>query len=148
MKSHTPQRTQKSDYNRLVMTTGRPAKKERTSFGERLHALRVAAGLSQQQLADKLGLSQRAYAYWERHPVALRPDQLQQLAIALNVSVSDLLDESAEKKRGNGPTGKMKQLFEAASALPRSQQLKVIALLEAFIAKHAANQRNERSLTG
>jgi transcriptional regulator with XRE-family HTH domain len=138
---------QKSDYNADLMLTGRPAKKERTSFGERLHALRVAAGFSQQQLAEKLGLSQRAYAYWERHPVALRPDQLQQLATVLNVSISDLLDESAEKKRGNGPTGKMKQLFEAASQLPRSQQQKVVALLEAFIAQHAANQRNERNLT-
>jgi transcriptional regulator with XRE-family HTH domain len=84
-----------------------------------------------------LGLSQRAYAYWERHPVALRPEQLQQLAEALNVSVSDLMGESEEKKRGSGPTGKMKQLFEAASRLPRSQQQKIAAVLEAFIEHHA-----------
>ncbi|MBK6590037.1 MAG: helix-turn-helix transcriptional regulator [Acidobacteria bacterium] len=58
----------------------------------------VAAGLSQQQLADKLGLSQRAYAYWERHPVALRPDQLEQLAAVLNISVSDLMGEKEERK--------------------------------------------------
>ena len=70
----------------MISQGGRPAKKERTAFGERLYLVRVAAGLSQQQLADKLGLSQRAYAYWERHPVALRPDQLEQLAAVLNIS--------------------------------------------------------------
>jgi len=82
----------------------------------------------------KLGLSQRAYAHWERNPVALRPDQLLSLAQALNVSVDDLVGTNGQKKRGNGPAGRMRQLFEAASKLPRSQQQKITALLEAFIA--------------
>jgi len=94
----------------------------------------LQAGLSQQQLADKIGLTQRAYAYWERHPVALRPDQLLSLAQALNVSVDDLVGTNGTKKRGTGPAGRMRQLFEAASRLPRSQQQKITALLEAFIA--------------
>ena len=119
------------------MQTGRPAKTERTSFGQRLHALREQAGLSQQQLADRIGLSQRAYAYWERHPVALRPDQLLKLADALHVSVEDLVGTNGTKKRGSGPTGKMRQLFEAASRLPRSQQQKIAAIIEPFIAHHA-----------
>ena len=126
------------------MNTGRPAERERTPFGQRLHALREQAGLSQQQLADRIGLSQRAYAYWERHPVALRPDQLLNLASALNVSVEDLVGTNGAKKRGSGPTGKMKQLFEAASRLPRSQQQKITALLEPFIAHHAQRQRLPR----
>jgi transcriptional regulator with XRE-family HTH domain len=117
-----------------TMQTGRPAKKERTAFGQRLHTLREQAGLSQQQLADRIGLTQRAYAYWEPHPVALRPDQLLKLADALNVSVEDLVGTNGKKKRGTGPTGRMRQLFEAASKLPRSQQQKITALLEAFIA--------------
>jgi hypothetical protein len=41
------------------------------------------------------------------------------------------------KKRASGPTGKMKQLFEAASHLARSQQQKITALLEPFTAHHA-----------
>lgn len=119
------------------MKTGRPAKRERTPFGQRLHTLREQAGLSQQQLADRLGLTQRAYAHWERNPVALRPDQLLSLAEALNVSVEDLVGSNGTKKRGTGPTGKMKQLFEAASQLPRSQQQKLAAVLEAFVNQHA-----------
>ncbi len=134
---------QMSVYNELMISPGgRPAKKERTAFGERLFRVRVEAGLSQQQLADKLSLSQRAYAYWERHPVALRPDQLEQLAAVLNVSISDLIGEREEKKRGTGPTGKMKQLFEQASTLPRHHQQKISALLEAFINQHSFEKKN------
>lgn len=117
--------------------TGRPATRERTPFGQRLHTLREQAGLSQQQLAERLGLTQRAYAHWERNPVALRPDQLLNLAQVLNVSVDELVGTNGTRKRGTGPTGKMKQLFEAASRLPRSQQQKITALLEPFIAHHA-----------
>ena len=119
------------------MQTGRPSTKERPPFGARIHALREQAGLSQQQLADKLGLTQRAYAYWERNPVALRPDQLRNLANALGISIEELLGDEGSKRRGTGPAGKMRRLFESASALPRSQQQKVIALLDAFVAQHA-----------
>jgi transcriptional regulator with XRE-family HTH domain len=121
------------------MQTGRPSTKERPPFGARLHMLREQAGLSQQHLAERLDMTQRAYAYWERNPVALRPDQLHKLAAALSVSVEELLGESASKKRGTGPTGKMRHLFDAASRLPRSQQQKIAAVLEPFILQHAAN---------
>jgi transcriptional regulator with XRE-family HTH domain len=124
-----------------MKTTGRPAKSERTAFGARLHGYRVAAGLSQQELAEKLGLSQRAYAYWERHPVALRPEQLQQLAAGLKISVGELLDAPGEPKRGNGPTGKMQRLFEEVSQLPRRQQEKVAEFVGAFVRQHQQSQQ-------
>lgn len=124
------------DYTPLVKT-GRPATRERTPFGQRLHTLREQAGLSQQQLAERLGLTQRAYAHWERNPVALRPDQLLNLAQVLNVSVDELVGTNGTRKRGSGPTGKMKLLFEAASRLPRNQQQKLAAIIEPFIAHHA-----------
>jgi transcriptional regulator with XRE-family HTH domain len=119
------------------MKTGRPSKQERPAFGQRLHALREAAGLSQRQLADKLGMSQRAYSHWERRPVALRPEQLQSLATALNIPVGTLLANGEIKRRGSGPAGKMRQLFEAASKLPRSKQEKILDILQPFVREHA-----------
>jgi len=59
------------------------------------------------------------------------------VADALNVSVEDLVGTNGKKKRGAGPTGRMRQLFEAASRLPRSQQQKIAAVVEAFVAQHA-----------
>jgi transcriptional regulator with XRE-family HTH domain len=117
--------------------TGRPSKRQRPAFGTRLHQLREQAGLSQQQMATKLSVPQRTYAYWEREPVALRAEQMTALADALGVSTDFLLGRKERPSRGAGPAGKMRQLFEAASRLPRSQQQKVAAVLEPFVLQHA-----------
>jgi transcriptional regulator with XRE-family HTH domain len=117
------------------MQTGRPSTKERPAFGARLHALREQAGLSQQQLAERLGMTQRAYAYWERNPVALRPDQLQKLAGVLGVSVEELLGDGNRAMRRGGPTGKARQVFEEVSGMPRTQQKKILDVVEALVAQ-------------
>ena len=93
--------------------------------------------MSQQKVADRLGMKHSAYAWWERNPVALRPDQLHKLADVLGISIEELLGNEGSKRRSTGPTGKMRQLFEAASRLPRSQQQKVTAVLEPFVLQHA-----------
>jgi transcriptional regulator with XRE-family HTH domain len=123
-----------------VMQTGRPSNRLRTLFGQRLLALREAAGLSQAQVAEGLGMTQHAYAYWERHPVALRPEQLLRLARILKVTVEELMDEAAAKKRNAGPSGKARQLFEAVSKLPRRQQEKVFSILEPFVREHGQSK--------
>jgi hypothetical protein len=44
--------------------------------------------------------------------------------------------DSASRKRGSGPAGKMRQLVDAASRLPRNQQQKIAAVLEPFVLQH------------
>ena len=121
-------------YNAGVKT-GRPSKHPRPVFGERLNALREAAGLSQAQVADKLGIAQRTYSHWERRPVALRHDQLEALAGALGITLAELVGAPEAKSRGSGPAGKLRQVFESASKLPRHQQAKVSEFVEAFVAQ-------------
>jgi transcriptional regulator with XRE-family HTH domain len=125
----------KARYNG-VMPAGRPAKQARTTFGERLASARESAGLTQLQLAQRLGTSQRVITYWERETVALRADQLSTLADALGVSADFLIGRETPKPRGSGPTGRMRQLFDAASKLPRHEQQHVVSLLRAFVRQH------------
>jgi len=121
-----------------AMKTGRPSQRPRTTFGERLHVAREALGLSQTQVAEKLGISQASYGAWERDPVALRPDQIEKLTEILNISVDHLFGKDNGKRHGGGPIGKVRQVFEKVSRLPRSQQSKVIEFVEAFVDKKAA----------
>jgi transcriptional regulator with XRE-family HTH domain len=115
------------------MQTGRPSNEPRTDFGQRLLAAREALGLSQAQVAEKLGITQKAYAVWERYPVALRPDQIEKVADILQVSVEHLFGKAGKSARGRGPAGKLRQVFEQASQLPRHQQSKVAELLENYL---------------
>lgn len=116
------------------MKTGRPSPHPRPVFGERLHDLREAAGLSQAQVADKLGMAQRTYSHWERRAVALRHDQLAALADALGISLADLVGAPVAKPRGTGPAGKLRLVFERASKLPREQQKHVLRVVEDALA--------------
>jgi transcriptional regulator with XRE-family HTH domain len=109
--------------------TGRPSKRPRTPFGQRVYEAREALGLSQAEVAGKLGINQASYGAWERDPVALRPDQVEQLAKILNVSIEQLYGVSAPKSRG-GPAGKARQIFERVSQLPRATQQRILANVE------------------
>jgi len=125
------------------MKTGRPSDRQPPAFGQRLYELREGAGLTQAQVADKLGISHRAYAFWEREPTAVRAEQLATLAELFGVTADFLIGRQPPKRRGTGPTGKMKQLFEAASNLPRRQQQKIIGQVEDFlVARGAINGTN------
>ena len=119
------------------MPAGRPAKQERTPLGGRVARARQQAGLSQEQLAERVGVRQQVIAYWERRPVGLRAEQIVKLAEALGVTTDYLLGRRNGKTRRSGPAGKMRQLFERASRLPRSQQRKVAEFLEPFLLHHS-----------
>ena len=120
------------------MKTGRPSARPRPPFGARLHSLREEAGLTQAQVAEKLGISPRAYAFWEREPVALKAEQLATLADTLGISADQLLGREEPKRRGSGPAGKLRTVFEQASQLSRSQQAKVAEFVEAFVTQAKA----------
>ena len=122
------------------MKAGRPAKSERADFGARLHALREASGLTQQQVAEQLGITQASYALWERRDVALRADQIARLAKTLNVSTDALIVGAPQGKSRGGPTGKARRIFEQLSKLPRAQQQHVLTVVEAFVEKKAVAQ--------
>lgn len=66
-------------------------------FSERLKELRRQAGLTQVEVAEKLGISQPAYASWERGVKKPTQDNLVKIAQILNVSVDYLVGNSEEK---------------------------------------------------
>ena len=122
-----------SDDNPLYsvgMQTGRPPKTGRCPFGERLHGARETKGLSQRQVAEALNMAQQTYAAWERRPVAIKPEDLMNLAKLLDIEVTELLGDSKPKPKRVAPTGKARKVFEAVSQLPRYQQQRILGVVE------------------
>ncbi len=131
---------QRNDTYSWDMRQGRPAQTQRPALGERIAHARQQAGLTQGQLAQKLGTTQRVVTYWEREAVSLKPEQLAALAVALDVTTDSLLGLASPKQRGTGPVGKARRLFDAISKLPRHQQDKIITLLEPFVREQVSGK--------
>jgi transcriptional regulator with XRE-family HTH domain len=129
--------TQQGPIYDVAMQTGRPSKRPRSPFGARLHAARETAGLTQEQVAQKLGISQTAYALWERREMALKPDQIEQAADILSVSVDYLFGRATPRITG-GPVGKVRKTFEEVSRLPRRQQQHIVRVVGALVAQAKA----------
>ncbi len=89
--------------------------------------------MTQAQLAAALGVTQRVITYWEREPVALKPEQLAALADALDTSADFLIGRVKQTKRGTGPKGKARKLFDELAALPRAKQERVLAMVDDMI---------------
>ena len=98
--------------------------------------LRQAAGLTQMQLADKLGVHHSNIAFWELSGTPPRGEVLPKLAHALSVSVDGILGVEPIKPKRQAAKGRLQQVFEAASQLPRRQQQKIVELLEPFVREH------------
>ena len=67
-------------------------------FGNRLKKLRQQEGLSQQQLADRLGVTKSVVSYYELHERYPSPDVLIKLSFIFHVSTDFLL---GFEKRGD-----------------------------------------------
>lgn len=64
-------------------------------FSQRIKMLRDRSGLTQAELADRLGLTNRAIGAWESGRSRPRLDKMQQLADLFGITVSELMGEEA-----------------------------------------------------
>ena len=67
------------------------------TFGEKVRAAREARNMTQEQLADAIGMSKRMVSYWENHGKLPKSRETYPIiADALGIDVSVLLDDDAE----------------------------------------------------
>ncbi|HTK76175.1 MAG TPA: helix-turn-helix transcriptional regulator [Gemmataceae bacterium] len=77
----------------------------REPFGTRLRSLRERAGMSQSELARKVGTDQGHISRWERNLAVPDTATVQRLAAALGVSAVELLIGRRPKSPNWGPSG-------------------------------------------
>ena len=66
-------------------------------FAEHLKNARTAAGLSQEELANKIGVSRQAISRWERGEASPDTDNLIELSRVLGVSIDSLVGDTPTK---------------------------------------------------
>ena len=100
-----------------------------------MRELRETAGLSVRELARQIGEQHTNVLYWESSGNLPRSNVLIPMAKALGVSVEVLLGKPTAR-RASAPGGRLGQVFDAVSKLPRRQQQKIMEMAEGFIALH------------
>ena len=73
----------------------------RMTFGEKIKQTRLALNLSQSELAEKTGISERSLYTYEQTGTMPRSGNIKKLAEALNVSVGYLMDENETDTQKN-----------------------------------------------
>ena len=129
----------------VTMTPEMPRKKRmKSDFGERLIDLRKARGLTQYDLADLIGTTQRTISYYENEGGHPQAPVMAHLAQALNVSTDELLGvkkgvrtSQAKKTAANHEDPEIRRVwkkFQQLLTLPEKDQRAVIRLVNSLVA--------------
>ena len=130
--------TKSLSYTARVARKPRASKGPRPAQGARLLKLRNAAGLTQIELATFLQVPHANIAFWEWSEKPPRSDLLPLFAKALGVQIHDLIIDAnaTQKAKRVGPIGEIQKTFEEVKQLPRSQQRKVLEMVQALVEQY------------
>jgi len=109
-----------------------------TGFGQRLAELRKAAGFTQQELADEVGVSRRMIAYYEGQTAHPPTTLLPAIARALKLSTDALLGlapiVAAKRPRAaRQADSRLVRRLQAIEKLEPADKRQVLQVLDAFI---------------
>ncbi len=105
-------------------------------FGERLADLRKAMGLTQKQLGEKVGVSNRVIAYYEGETDYPPAHLIEPLAKALKVSSDELLGLKRIKQQLNPEHAALWRRLKKIESLPKRDQKALLHYLDALVTKN------------
>lgn len=107
------------------------------ALGERIAATRKERGLTQQALADQLGIAQQTLGHYEVARARIAADLLPQLAKLLDLSLDELLmgQPTVRIPGKRGPASRLEQQLDAITRLPKVKQRIVAELIDSVIVK-------------
>jgi transcriptional regulator with XRE-family HTH domain len=109
------------------------------SFGQRLYEIRKRKGLTQKQLAEKLGTTVRAVSYYEREAKNPTLEQIEKVAAALEVPKKVFLEESTKPldEIPETPTviKSLRQVLPKLQNLPRKKQESLVVVINGLLSE-------------
>lgn len=110
-------------------------------LGSRIAELRKEQGLTQTQLAERLGIAQQTLAHYEVGRLRVAAPMLPGLAQLLGTTIEALIGQSAPRAANKrGPAPRLQQQLERLSALPKPKQRAVMEVLESMLAQAAREE--------
>lgn len=113
----------------------RSAKQSDETVGERLARIRRERGITQAELAEKLGLAQPNVSDYERGILRLNADLILKLTDILKVSADELLGLREPKLTRSVKNRRLARRLEEIERLPRRDQEALLRTIDAFLSK-------------
>jgi transcriptional regulator with XRE-family HTH domain len=111
----------------------RPRNGQQPGFGARLAELRKAAGFTQQELAQELGISRRRIAYYEGETEHPPSTLLPALATALRVTTDELLGATPLRRKAPKADSRLQRRMQQIEKMHPKGKRQVLQLLDALI---------------
>jgi transcriptional regulator with XRE-family HTH domain len=111
--------------------------KAQGTVGSRIARLRRDKGLTQVELAERLGVTQPAVSDYENDDIRLPADVVVQIARILGVSTDELLGlkETPGKATSSPKNRRLYRRLQDIEKLPRRDQQALLRTIEAFLSK-------------
>jgi transcriptional regulator with XRE-family HTH domain len=103
------------------------------TLGTRLARLRKERSYTQVEIADKIGIVQTLVTDYETDRLRLTAEMGVRFALALGVSLDELLHPKAPKSAGKKPSRKVLRRLEQIEALPTHQQATLLRTIDTFL---------------
>ena len=124
------------------------------NFGDRLKRLRILHSLTQEELAEKLGVSAQAVSKWEKEKSFPDLSVVVPMANLFRISTDELLGNSHRREewekrwqlalRDGGEAGALRVAEEALQELPQDRQFRYRQACGEFFAAQSAEDENEK----
>lgn len=103
------------------------------TIGQRLTQLRKQRGYTQVELAEKIGIRQVLVSAYEKDRRGLSAEMAIHFALALDVSLDELLRPKGKKVSGKKPSRKVLRRLEEIEKLPPHQQNYLLKTIDGFL---------------
>jgi len=130
--------SEKTPYNTLAMPRKRkqdlpPLKLGNETVGQRLARLRKEQGYTQQELADRIGITQTSVSDYETGRLRLNDELIARFALALKVSADVMLGLKGSKRGEIKPSLKIIRRLNKITTLPAAQQKALLKTIDMFL---------------
>lgn len=106
------------------------------SIGQRIARLRKERGVTQIELAERLGVTQPLVSNWERGEIRLHGELIVELARIFGVSADELLGLSAPTATSSSPARRrLSRRLQAIDKLSKRDQEALLRTIDAFLGK-------------
>lgn len=107
------------------------------TIGRRLARTRKERGYTQVELADKIGILQTLITDYENDRLRLTAEMAVRFALALDVSLDELLHPKTAWQASRKPSRKVLRRLEQTETLPPTQQIALLRTINAVLKANA-----------